>query len=308
MASHARKKIILSIIWAAIALLSVFVFAKFFSSYKILKGTYDYLDTKKNQVMGINAAVTGAAMIAGALPKQMGSAIVATLTNLQKPCLTVLAAVFAERYLASIFIDISLVFLIPIACIFGIIYQWLNDGTIMKNLAFKLATMGIVLSLTIPASVFLSKHIENVSSANEKIEEVQRLDQLEEEINNETQENNDTDDQADEETANDENIWDKIVDTISDTADEAKDQLEKAANTAKVTIQKIKNWINGVIEALVIMIVTSCFIPIIVFVILFWLLKLLFQIDVPAAAKKITTVRKKKKIQPMPVSKEDDNI
>lgn len=290
MTSQNKKKIIWSIALAALALLSFFVLAKFFSSDKVLKGTFDYLDTKKNQVIGINGAVIGAALIAGAVPGNAAAAIVNMLSSLQKPCLTILAAVFAERHLAGILINISFSFLIPLACIFGIISLW-QEGFAMKNLALKLAIMGMVLSLTIPASVVLSKHVEKISSADEKIAEVQSAD-------NEAEESSDAN--TDTDSAKEESGWSAILNKISDTAGDVKDKIGDAAASLTKSPEKIKNWMNGVIEALVIMIITSCIIPILVFILMFWILRMLFQIDLPAAAKHtagILTKDKKARIE-----------
>lgn len=277
MTSHHKKKIIWSVALIAVALLSFFVFAKFFSSDKVLKGTYDYLDTKKNQVIGINGAVIGTAMLVSALPGNIETALVSALTGLQKPCFTVLAAVFAERHLAGIFSNISFACIIPLACIFGMISVWTN-GSALKKLAIKLTIMGLVLSLTIPASVVLSKHVEKISSADEKIAEVQSMD-------DEAAESSDS--------TKDKSGLSAMLNKFADAAGDVKDKLEDPKGALTEIQEKVKNWINGVIEALVIMIITSCVIPILVFIFLFWILRMLFQIDLPAISRHTTSLLSK---------------
>ena len=279
MTSHNKKKIIWSVALIAVALLSFFVFARFFSSDKVLKGTYDYLDTKKNQVIGINGAVIGTAVLFSAIPGNIDTAIVSALTGLQKPCFTVLAAVFAERHLAGILSNISFACIIPLACIFGVV-SVLTNGSTLKKLAIKLTIMGLVLSLTIPASVVLSKHVEKISSADEKIAEVQSMD-------DEAAESSDA--------TKDKSGWSAMLDKIADTADDVKDKLEDPKGALTEVQEKVKNWINGVIEALVIMIITSCVIPILVFIFLFWILRMLFQIDLPAISRHTTSLLSKSK-------------
>lgn len=279
MTSHNKKKIIWSVALIAVALLSFFVFAKFFSSGKVLKGTYDYLDTKKNQVIGINGAVIGTAVLVSAIPGNVETAIVSSLTGLQKPCFTVLAAVFAERHLAGILSNISFACIIPLACIFGVISVWTN-GSALKKLAIKLTIMGLVLSLTIPASVVLSKHVEKISNADEKITEVQSMD-------DEAAESSDS--------TKDKSGWSAMLNKIADKADDVKDKLEDPKGALTEIQEKVKNWINGVIEALVIMIITSCVIPILVFIFLFWILRMLFQIDLPAISRHTTSLLSKSK-------------
>ncbi len=277
MTSHHKKKIIWSVALIAVALLSFFVLAKFFSSDKVLKGTYDYLDTKKNQVIGINGAVIGTAVLVSAIPGNIETALVSALTGLQKPCFTVLAAVFAERHLAGILSNISFACIIPLACIFGVISVW-TTGSALKKLAIKLTIMGLVLSLTIPASVVLSKHVEKISSADEKIAEVQSMD-------DEAAESSDS--------TKDKSGLSAMLNKIADKADDVKDKLEDPKGALTEVQEKIKNWINGVIEALVIMIITSCVIPILVFIFLFWILRMLFQIDLPAISRHTTSLLSK---------------
>lgn len=279
MTSHHKKKIIWSVALVAVALLSFFVFARFFSSDKVLKGTYNYLDTKKNQVIGINGAVIGTAVLFSAIPGNIDTAIVSALTGLQKPCFTVLAAVFAERHLAGILSNISFACIIPLACIFGVISVWTN-GSALKKLAIKLTIMGLVLSLTIPASVVLSKHVEKISSADEKIAEVQSMD-------DEAAESSDS--------TKDKSGLSAMLNKIADAADDVKDKLEDPKGALTEVQEKVKNWINGVIEALVIMIITSCVIPILVFIFLFWILRMLFQIDLPAISRHTTSLLSKSK-------------
>lgn len=279
MTSHNKKKIIWSVALIAVALLSFFVFARFFSSDKVLKGTYDYLDTKKNQVIGINGAVIGTAVLFSAIPGNIDTAIVSALTGLQKPCFTVLAAVFAERHLAGILSNISFACIIPLACIFGVV-SVLTNGSALKKLAIKLTIMGLVLSLTIPASVVLSKHVEKISSADEKIAEVQSMD-------DEAAESSDA--------TKDKSGWSAMLNKIADKADDVKDKLEDPKGALTEVQEKIKNWINGVIEALVIMIITSCVIPILIFIFLFWILRMLFQIDLPAISRHTTSLLSKSK-------------
>lgn len=216
-------------------------------------------------------------MLVSAIPGNIDAAIVSALTGLQKPCFTVLAAVFAERHLAGIFSNISFACIIPLACIFGMISVWTN-GSALKKLAIKLTIMGLVLSLTIPASVVLSKHVEKISSADEKIAEVQSMD-----------------DEAagSSDATKDKSGWSAVLNKIADTADDVKDKLEDPKGALTEVQEKVKNWINGVIEALVIMIITSCVIPILVFIFLFWILRMLFQIDLPAISRHTTSLLSK---------------
>ena len=84
-----------------------------------------------------------------------------------------------------------------------------------------------------------------------------------------------------------------MLNKIADKADDVKDKLEDPKGALTEVQEKIKNWINGVIEALVIMIITSCVIPILVFIFLFWILRMLFQIDLPAISRHTTSLLSK---------------
>ena len=70
--------------------------------------------------------------------------------------------------------------------------------------------------------------------------------------------------------------------------------------TAK-TVDKFKRVLNNMIEALAVMLVTSCLIPILVIVFFTWLVKLIFGINIPLPSHDSIT-----KAKPMAHQKQDN--
>lgn len=279
MTRETKNKIGVTVILAAIALISIFFLSGYFSSDKILKGTYAYLDKKRNQVLGISGTTTAAAMLIGALLKTSGTGIISALTGLQKPCLTVLAALFAERHLAGLFVLISFRYIVPAVCLLYMVHIWTNHAS-FKLIARKFSALAIILILLIPGSVGISKQIERLSSADEKIEAVQSIENLQKSDETSSDQNTSTNEDTDEDTSKDESIWSEAWDAIS--------------SKAKETEEKAKIWINNIIDALVIMIVTACVIPVLVFLFLFWILKQIFNLDIPVVTGKAVNSIKKR--------------
>lgn len=70
---------------------------------------------------------------------------------------------------------------------------------------------------------------------------------------------------------------------LSGLFSKVKDSIGSAASG---TLEKFKQTLNDLIEALAILLVTSCLIPILVILLFLWLFKLIIGIDIPLPALK----------------------
>ena len=61
--------------------------------------------------------------------------------------------------------------------------------------------------------------------------------------------------------------------------------LDKVTGAASAVTDKLGDLVNGFMEALAVMLVTTCLIPILVFVFFLWLVKLLFSVELPVSFK-----------------------
>ena len=242
-------KVVLPII---LALISIFVVSKYAASPEFHSKTIASLDDKKTTVMELTAASTAASAAITLIPGDTATPIAEKLADLSTYFLLVLCAIYLEKYLVTITGYATFVILIPAACLlFSINVFWKND--MCKYLIRKLAVFGLAIVLVIPASVKVSDLIEKTydSSIQATIESAKQ-----------------TTEEIDEEKDEKKGFWASITDSASEA------------------VEKVENILNNFVEALAVLIVTSCVIPIIVLVFFVWLIKMVLGINVNLPMKK----------------------
>ena len=242
-------KVILPII---LALISIFVISKYAASPEFHSKTIASLDEKKATVMELTAASTAASAAITLIPGDTATPIAEKLADLSTYFLLVLCAIYLEKYLVTITGYATFVILIPAACLlFSVNVFWKND--MCKYLIRKLAVFGFAIVLVIPASVKVSDLIEKTydSSIQATIESAKQ-----------------TTEEIDEEKDEKKGFWASITDSASEA------------------VEKVENILNNFVEALAVLIVTSCVIPIIVLVFFVWLIKMVLGINVNLPMKK----------------------
>ena len=142
-------------------------------------------------------------------------------------------------------------YIIPVACLLFIIFIASNEKVFAK-IATKLFLFSLVISFTIPISVNIANMIESNYASS-----------IDTTLNNAKQNTQTVTDDAKEESGN---AIDKFVNNITGNANEI--------------LKKFENTVSSFIEAIAVMIVTSCLIPIGVLFFFLWLVKLIFSINV----------------------------
>ena len=232
-----------------IALVSFFVVADFVSSPEVHAETIEALDKKRETVMDLTAASTATSVAITVLPGDAATPIAEQLAELSSTFLVVLCAIYLEKYLVTVTGYATFKILIPAACLL------LIADTFLQNCSLKLAAFGIAITLVIPASVTVSNLIETTyeSSIQETIDLAMETS---EEI------------EANAETESEEKEQGLIAGLIS-----------KVEETVTGATDKVETVLNNFIEALAVMLVTSCVIPILVLVFFVWCVKLLVGVD-----------------------------
>lgn len=244
-----NRKIFWTIVILLGAVLSLTLFAKAATSVWITKDTVTYLDAKKKTVMELTAAATASSAAITMIPGDIGTPIADKLADLSGYTLIVLCAVFLEKYLVTIIGHAAFRVLIPISLVILIPGIWNPEFRRWQSTSRRIAAFSIVLYLLIPASVYISKTIENtydtsiqetIDSAKESAEEIQN-------------------------NAENQTIWDRFISTI-----------EGGVNTLTSRFEGI---LSNFVEATAVLLVTACVIPVLVLVFMFWIVKMLFGID-----------------------------
>lgn len=282
MENEKQKKIIFALIPIVIALLSFFVIARFTSSTEFNAKTIQSLDDKKTTVMELTAASTAASAAITLIPGDVGTPIANKLADLSSYFLIVLCAIYLEKYLVTLTGYAAFKILVPIACVFFSGYLlWRKE--ILRVVAQKFLLFGLAVYLVIPASVKVADMIETTyaSSIESTIETAK---QTTDEIESETGESG----QVDDKSSNEKSQSDSDSDSKENAGGFFSGLFNKVQEGVSTATANVENVLNNFIEALAILLVTSCLIPILVLIFFVWLVKMLLglNIDIPTSVRK----------------------
>ena len=282
MENEKQKKILFALIPIVIALLSFFVIARFTSSTEFNAKTIQSLDDKKTTVMELAAASTAASAAITLIPGDVGTPIANKLADLSSYFLIVFSAIYLEKYLVTITGYAAFKILVPIACVFFSGYLlWRKE--ILRVVAQKFLLFGLAVYLGIPASVKVADMIETTyaSSIESTIETAK---QTTDEIESETGESG----QVDDKSSNEKSQSDSDSDSKENAGGFFSGLFNKVQEGVSTATANVENVLNNFIEALAILLVTSCLIPILVLIFFVWLVKMLLglNIDIPTSVRK----------------------
>lgn len=277
-----NKKCIYLIVWLLIGILSFTVVEKYASSPDYHKETITSLDEKKATVLELTAATTATSALITLMPGDIGTPIAEKVADLSGYLLIVLCAVFLEKYLVTITGYAAFKVFIPLACVLFAGNQILENRSIGK-LAKKLLVFGICIFLVVPASVKVSDLIETtyqsqIDATLEEAKGTQEILQDNIETEEQTQTSQSTENQTEQETGGFD-FWNKAKDAISSAKDTVSNAVENVTLSSEELVQKVENSLNRFVEAVAVMLITSCVIPILVLLVFFWLIKILLDVD-----------------------------
>ena len=281
-------KIILPLL---IAILSFTVLSKYASSTIVHTNTITTLQEKQDTVLKLCASSTAIAAGSSLLLGDRATAVSNKLLDLTGYFIVILSAILLEKYLVTIMGLVSFKILIPIACIIFSIFT-IVDRKHFRKLAARIVAFAIVAFLAIPSSVLISNVIENTygNTINKTIE---ASENLKEEIEMSSEENTATN--IDKEVIDDTDTKDEkeggILGFFSNAKEKIASGIGSVVNTvtgkAKEWIDKLTTQLNNMIDAIAVMIVTTCVIPLLVIAFLIWVVKMLFSVDINVDPKKI---------------------
>ena len=252
---------LLVIVPLILALLSAFVAAGPASDPAFHQSTIAALEEKQATVLELTAATTAASAAITLLPGDAATPIAEKLADLSTGFLVVLCAIYLEKYLLTITGCVAFRFLIPAACVL------LAAGTFwrreqLRALAARLAVFGLAIVLVIPVSVRVSDLIEDTyqASIQATLERAKETTEAVEDSAGEAEE--------------DQGFWEGLVSKVT----------EGVAGVASGITEQVSDMVNGFLEALAVLLVTACMIPLLVLAFFVWLVKLLFHVRLPAEA------------------------
>ena len=290
-----KQKCITAVILLLVAILSITVIGKYASSPENHQKTIASLDEKKQTVMELTAASTVTSALITLLPGDTATPIAEKMADVSGYLLVVLCAIYLEKYLVTITGYVAFTYLIPIACGLWILNLIFANATVRK-LAAKLAVFGLAISLVVPASVKISDLIGDTYQAQIEatIEDAKNTQSILEnsgvvDDTNATETTGTTEasetvtgnvqEKENNNSGSVSNIFDWAKDAISGAKDSVANVVENVTISTEELVQKVENSLNHFIEAVAVMIITSCVIPMLVLLLFFWMVKIVLDVD-----------------------------
>lgn len=237
-----NKKLMIAALLILLAVLSITQIAPWAADPANHQHSIEQTDEKIESVISLSGGAVATSATLSLLPGDICTPLSDQLAELAKYFLLILSALYLEKLLISLSGYITFTFLIPLACLI-VCFAVITGKMNLSRTAAKISVIGLIIFLIVPASVKLSDMVyqTQASTINETIEEYNDL-------------------QIDED--NDSGIFGEI------------------SSLTTGTIDKITSFIDNLLESLAVMIVTSCVIPVLVFVFLVWLLKTVFSSNI----------------------------
>ena len=253
-----------------LGIVSAWPLREVFSNPETYSATIATLDEKKNNVLAMVAASTTASVAITAVPDDVGTPIADKLMDLSSNLMLILAVIYLEKYLLTIFGFTVFTIIVPLALLLSILAIVLYDRSMASGtfarLARKLVVLGAVLVATVPAGVFVTNMIDSTYEVSYSTEAAQE-EATEEEV---------------ESADNPLDFILSIPETIADAASDISDEL--------------LNQVNRLIEGVAVMLVTSCVIPVLVLLFFLWMANLLLGINIEAPRQMLASRARRMKI------------
>jgi hypothetical protein len=237
------------------------------------------LDDKKNTVAKLSAISIGAASAIDLIPGEAGKSIANSLVNLGGYFVLLFAAIYLEKLLISIGGYVAFKVLIPIG-LFLIAGFVLFSKDYLRSLGIKLISIGLVLFLIVPSSVWVSGMVDKTHdlSKQQAIQEIGEETNILEKDSNDVVAEESIESEEDNETE-DTSLFERIKESGSSVLGKVKEGGSTALASAKEVPKKMNELLDNLIEEVAYFFVSICVIPIVVLILLVILLKQLLGLN-----------------------------
>lgn len=249
-----------------------------------MTSSIEKLDESRDRVMRFSAATLTASTAISLLPNDWANPLANSLADMNKYFVFIFAVIFLEKLIVIEGIEISFIYVIPVACALYILFVLFQKEK-MKEWAIKLGILGISMICVIPFSIhftekiskdymaYIETTIEEANAGAEKIYEVKS------------------------ENEDEESFLDKVSDVFI-TAFQGITDLFTYFN----------NMIKRCINSIAIMLVITFVLPMLILVFFKWLLKELFSLNLNISIPQIRMPHseKNKKVSQIVNKSEDE--
>ena len=275
----ANKKLQIGFIVALVvlALLSGFVARPHFADTKTWDSTIEVIDQKKGNVLALTTSCVALSAGITALPGDTGTPVAEQLAQLSGNLGIVLAVLYLEKYLLTILWSVGLGILIPFALVLfavslGIHGRW-STSTVLRRVATRVLVVAVIGMALVPASVWVSQKVDETYRVSIEQAEQKAADAADSDSSKASKKKT--------ESTESKNVLEQL-------ADGASGLVTSVTSGAKQMTDEIVQQVTDLIEGVIVMIVTSCVIPLLVLAAFLWLGHTLLGIDISGPASYLT--------------------
>lgn len=274
----ANKKLQIGLIVALVvlALLSGFVARPHFADTKTWDSTIEVIDQKKGNVLALTTSCVALSAGITALPGDTGTPVAEQLAQLSGNLGIVLAVLYLEKYLLTILWSVGLGILIPFSLILfavslGIHGRW-STSAVLRRVATRVLVVAMIGMALVPASVWVSQKVDETYQVSIEQTEQKATDTANASSNKSEKKTKSTEGK---------NVLEQLTDGASSL-------LTSVTDSAKSMTDEVVQQVTDLIEGVIVMIVTSCVIPLLVLAAFLWLGHTLLGIDISGPANYLT--------------------
>lgn len=272
----ANKKWMLSGLFLLLAVFSFAVLADSSFIDSMSQDTIAYLEEKKGLVTGLTAATAATSVGINLIPG--GDAVSETVAELSNYLLVVFVAIWLQKYLIGLTALLTFKVLIPLGLITLAVNIFLAKEWLQK-LAIKLLLFATVFFFTIPSSIALSRQIEETHET--------RIEQTIQEVESSNKAVKEKLEESDGFLEGVQNAWNNMTSSMRDFLSDKMEEMQL----------QFSNMIDGV----AVLIITTCVIPVMVFVFFLWCIRLLFGLEISIPLRSLPSRRSKKQKTPQSI-------
>ena len=254
------------------ALVSEFALRPHFEQVETWGSTIEVIDAKKSNLLALTTSSLALSAAITAIPDDAGTPVAEQLSQLAGNLGIVLAVLYLEKYLLTILSFLSFGVLIPIVCVlFAIslgIHGRLSTSRVLRVLGMRVLIVAAIAITVVPASVWVTQRVDETYQVSIAQEEAKAKAEAEEKAAKESKSKS-------EQKQENKSFLDQLVDGAA--------QLGSALSSGVQSLtDSVITQATNLIEGAIVMIVTSCLIPLLVLAAFLWMGHALLGIDVSA--------------------------
>lgn len=245
------RRVLAAALLLLLAIISCLWVGDWASSVNTHMKTIESLDEKANTILKLSGAAVTASAVISAFPDDTATPLSEKLADFTEYFLLILCVIYAEKYGVTILCALAFRLLIPLACVFGSIHIF-RPNPRLKRLALRLVAFALAISIIIPVGTFVADKIYDTykTSIDNTVTAAEQFSLQDDEVTDGSSQNG---------------VIQSFLNGVSATVSNL---LDRATDT-----------VRRFVETLAILIVTSCVIPVLVFIFFIWLSKNIVGLD-----------------------------